>query len=362
MWDINNKTSDIINVTKIKNTNGENWSQIKYLNENTLFYVNNISFALNDLRENLLTTKLLTEFNLQTFLKRHEYEIFTNSCIKNEYNIYFTTNKQIVEYDLRNEKIINTWTHLLKESIFLTDNSDNLLLVATENYNERLVVGSDFESLRMPLLAKNLNDSFDDCILTDNKIDLAYLIRERNSFSTTGIKLLKNDKDYSIFTSNSVGDIYVNDFYENNFDSSEILNRNLCEFKKLNDTMISNFQTTNPLYYQDKVWIKSIKHVLRSDEPKQKDMMNEKRQFYLEKKKNELRRDVDKCKSFLYDVWDNDGPISKIAEIESNLNVQMWLSNINENDVDNNLEESNNLVTNNEVAFDELHESVSQFV
>lgn len=329
----------------IHENNTHSWGHINYLNNNTIIYVNSFSFKVIDLRTNsFVRTEMRENYSLQN-------SKITNACFgkKDPNVIYLTNNEKTVQIDIRMSKknvlVENIWTHTLKESVYLSDNytngdeNVNIICIANNNPKNRVILSHTKDKINVPVNIPTLYDSLDAAKSYDPTLP-SYYLSKRVQLSTTGIKFVENNNELSLFTINSLGDIYINNFQETKCTLDQEIKKCTEEFYARCNDIKKIKGKYDQLNFIDKIIMPDIQNVL-NNKPCSSTLDTTRKERDLEKIKNHLKDKILGCKTTLNHVWDIESPIVNIEEIDPSTNVQIWLSKLSETIEKDNQENKN---------------------
>ncbi|GLV37641.1 hypothetical protein CBL_13914 [Carabus blaptoides fortunei] len=256
IWD-NRSGKEILNVSYDDWHSEENeLAQVLYHNIHTLAYVNSSSIDLIDTRTGNLCCKINGSKLSQVSNK------FCNVCmnLENEFFCYICTDNSVMQLDFRTKGVVNTWSHTFKKPPFLSSFSHqadcNIVCMSSYKPNEKFLLYHSADKCYIPTYLPTLTDSFESFVANSPQKDVSMHAKQRLNVSTAGIHVLKSyDNLFSIFSANSLGDVYCQDI--TNLEQNVTTCRN-GPFKKWNKKIQKLSKTEESLNVVDKLYLRQI--------------------------------------------------------------------------------------------------------
>lgn len=244
----------------------------------------------------------------------------------NDNYIYCASVHNILKIDRRQQTIIKKWPHFLSQpptaiNIAVMDDGNECVLVSSQKYNDKsILIANPLENNVCRFLSNNLDTLK---LVNLNEYIINEDITKRLFMSTAGIQILSNSDGCTLFSSNAIGDLFVNTMGTcENLAPAKLTKwiKSLPKRKKplqvtglreMSDARTSLLQMKNP---------SKVRNILEEN-------------LKIPKLLEKLNMDIFP----MGDIWDADNEIDSISSsldpaMTTNYKVSNWLNTINDND------------------------------
>lgn len=215
---------------EVRSSNLDHFAQIKYIDGNTIGFINRCCIYLLDLRSLTICKSCLKT----TWLKCDDLCTFS----KNLDSLYISSLHNIINYDIRSLKVVDRVFHMLPTppfiSSYIKDAETDFVCLSGEHYNDKILSYSCEGLFSTPHYIPNTKDTFIKTSLT-KRIDISEPLEERMSLPTIGMKLHKNrdSADIVLYTVNLVGDVFKQKITKTRSNNTKVQNKFLKWSRKI---------------------------------------------------------------------------------------------------------------------------------
>lgn len=182
----------------------DDFSQIKYLDQDTLIYMNRASSYLLDLRS----------FTSKKYEMTKSFDCDELCTFSSDLNyMYMSSIHNTFLFDIRSSKFVTKVSHLMSSVPFTSclqkSSSANYLCLLGRNVRDKVILCNSSNSLGIPRVIPNPTDTLLQTAL-QKRMNNFYHIEERLSAPTLGIKCIEDNKSdtVTLYTANSIGDVF----------------------------------------------------------------------------------------------------------------------------------------------------------
>lgn len=196
----------------------DNFQQFQFFDNNLMCVMDRYKIKILDYR----TQSLQTSFNPEVI----KCNSLCNLRILNN-SLLLTSRHYVMKTDIRNFQNLTTYSHTLDAAPCYMDlvskDEDVYLAVAGQKYNSK-VLFTGKSPFSLPYKVPSLIETLEATMLEDPTFILHLEdFRKLFKYSITGLKILNLDGEICIFTSNSLGEIFKQNIYEDNVDNKKSL-------------------------------------------------------------------------------------------------------------------------------------------